>query len=312
MVPASLSSGDVLADRRAAYAKMLSQEGQFAQAAELMEQALELAPAWRAGWFRLGEYREKAGDRDGAVAAYARAAEEGGEDIFGARLKLAVLGAAEAPARPDSTYAENLFDGYADRFEKTLTGKLGYDLPALLAARVAAFAGGGPHFPLAVDIGCGTGLAGPQFRPFAGRLEGFDISLNMLAKARGKGVYDHLARADLSRAAETSGLFGPGLPRRRADLVLAADVMIYLGDLEAVFALVAELARPGGLFAFSVEAAAEGYVLQPSLRYAHSRAHVEALLARHGFESGFLERTTLRMDGGKPVPGFVFIAARRG
>lgn len=306
MASTSLSSGDVLADRRAAYAKMLSEEGQFAEAAELMEQALELAPSWRAGWFQLGEYREKAGNRDGAVDAYGRVAGDGGEDIFGARLKLAVLGAAEVPASPESTYAESLFDDYADRFEKALTEKLGYDLPALIAARVAPL---GP-FALAVDIGCGTGLAGPHMRPFSGRLEGFDISLNMLAKAAEKGVYDHLSRADLSLPAEESGLFGPDLPRGRADLALAADVMMYLGDLETVFALMAALVRPGGLFAFSVEAADEAYVLQPSLRYAHSQAHVEGLLARHGFAQRHVERTTLRMDGGKPVFGFVFIAER--
>lgn len=308
MAAISLSSGDVLADRRAAYAKMLSEEGQFAEAAELQEQALELAPSWRAGWFQLGEYREKAGNRDGAVGAYALVAGDGGEDIFGARLKLAVLGAAEVPASPESTYAESLFDGYADRFEKALTEKLGYDLPALIAARVAPF---GP-FALAVDIGCGTGLAGPPMRPFSGRLEGFDISLNMLAKAAEKGVYDHLSRADLSLRAEESGLFAPDLPEERADLALAADVMMYLGDLETVFMLMVALVRPGGLFAFSVEAADEAYVLQPSLRYAHSQAHVAVLFARHGFTQRHFEQTTLRMDGGKPVFGFVFIAERTG
>lgn len=311
MVPASLSSGDVLADRRATYAKVFSEEGQFAEAAELMEQALELAPGWRAGWFQLGEYREKAGNREGAVEAYTRVAEGGGDDIFGATLKLALLGAAKVPARPESTYAESLFDDYADRFEKALTEKLGYDLPAQLANRVVTFAGSKTRFPLAVDIGCGTGLAGPEIRPFATRLEGFDISLNMLAKAREKGVYDHLDRADLSLPAGESGLFGPDLPRRRADLVLAADVMMYLGDLEAVFALTAELLKSAGLFAFSVEAAEEGYILQPSLRYAHAKTHVAALFARHGFEERFFERVTLRMDGGKPVFGFVFIAERQ-
>ncbi|MCX8995997.1 methyltransferase domain-containing protein [Rhizobiaceae bacterium BDR2-2] len=312
MVPASLSSGDLLADRRAAYAKLLSGDGLFAEAAELMEQALELAPGWRAGWFQLGEYREKAGNRDGAVEAYARVAQGGGEDIFGANLKLAVLGAADMPARPESAYAESLFDDYADRFEEALTGKLGYDLPALLAERIAAHGGGRQHFSLVADIGCGTGLAGPEVRPLAERLEGFDISANMLARAREKGVYDHLGRADLSLSVEESGLFAAGLPRRRADLVLAADVMIYLGDLDAVFALAAELVKPNGFFAFSVETAEEGYVLQPSLRYAHSEAHVGGLFARHGFERRLFERVTLRMDRGKPVFGFVFIAERTG
>lgn len=310
MVQASLSSGDVLADRRAAYAKMLSEEGSFAEAAELTEQALDLAPQWRAGWFQLGQYREKAENREGAIKAYARVLALGGEDIFGARLKLAVLGAAEVPASPPSTYAESLFDDYAGRFEKVLTEKLGYEVPARLAEAIAELCGTEARFASSVDLGCGTGLAGPEIRPFAERLEGFDISLNMLAKAREKGVYDHLARADLSLGPAESGLFCEGLAPRRAGLAVAADVMMYLGDLEAPFRLVAELLAPGGLFAFSVEAAQAGFILQPSLRYAHSQAHMQGLFVRHGFRQRLFRSLTIRMDGGKPVSGFVFIAER--
>ena len=311
MQPGSLPSGDVLADRRAAYAKMAADDGAFGEAAELMEQALELTPLWRAGWFQLGEYHDKAGDVEKAVAAYRQVLAMAGDDIFGAGLKLALLGAEAAPANPESRYAESLFDDYADRFEKSLTEKLGYDLPQKLAAAIQAHAGAETRFARAIDLGCGTGLAGPYVHPFVDHLEGFDISANMLAKAVEKGVYDHLARADLSKSAVESGLFSPEHPAHRADLVLAADVMMYLGDLESPAALAAELLKSGGTFAFSVEAADEGYVLQPSMRYAHSQAHMAVLFDRHGFEERDFERVTLRMDAGKPVYGFIFIATKR-
>ena len=79
----ALSSGDLTADRRADYARMLGEGGDPGAAAELMEQALDLVPGWAAGWFRLGEYRQKAG-LAGAADAYRRALECDAQDIFGA------------------------------------------------------------------------------------------------------------------------------------------------------------------------------------------------------------------------------------
>ncbi|AYC99532.1 methyltransferase [Neorhizobium sp. NCHU2750] len=316
------SSGDVIADRRADYARMLAEGRDFAAAAELMEQALELAPAWAAGWFRLGEYREKAG-LETAEEAYRRALELEPDDVFGARLKLAVIGAEEAPDQPPSRYVESLFDDYADRFDTALVEKLDYSVPGKLAALVV------PHAPfvLTVDLGCGTGLFGAEIRDRTERLEGFDLSQNMLAKAEEKGLYDHLAQSDLSLSAEESGLFGPHLPHHRADLVSAADVLMYLGSLETVFPLVIDLLAAGGLFAFSVEEVAQeeqgagqghgqgqaqGFVLRDSLRYAHSEAHIRLLLAHHRLELLQLERTTIRMDAGKPVSGILFLSRKMG
>jgi len=133
MAPNQFSSGDVIADRRADYARMLAEGGDYPAAAELMEQALELAPRWTAGWFRFGEYHEKAGETDKAVAAYEKVAEMDEEGLFAAELKLAVLGAAETPEQPPSRYVEGLFDDYADRFETSLVEKLDYSVPQKLA-----------------------------------------------------------------------------------------------------------------------------------------------------------------------------------
>jgi predicted TPR repeat methyltransferase len=307
------SSGDVTADRRADYARMLAEGKDFAAAAELMEQALELTPGWAAGWFRLGEYREKAGLAS-AEHAYRRALELEPDDVFGATLKLAVIGAEAAPDQPPSRYVESLFDEYADRFDTALVKKLDYSVPGKLAALIAEHA----PFALTVDLGCGTGLFGAEIRERTRRLEGFDLSQNMLAKAEEKALYDHLGQSDLTLAAEASGLFGPNLPEHRADLVSAADVMMYLGSLETVFPLVTGLLAPRGLFAFSVEEAGEeerqgqGFVLRESLRYAHTEAHIRLALAHHRLELLKLERTTIRMDAGKPVHGILFLSRSAG
>ncbi|MGK6316269.1 methyltransferase [Neorhizobium sp. DT-125] len=309
MLPSQFSSGDVIADRRADYARMLAEGGDFAAAAELMEQALEIAPSWAAGWFRLGEYREKAGFET-AADAYRRTLDLAPDDVFGARLKLALLGAEDVPDRPPSRYVEGLFDDYADRFDTALVERLDYSVPGKLAALVAPY---GP-FMNTVDLGCGTGLFGAEIRDRTGRLEGFDLSLNMLAKAEAKELYDHLGQSDLSLSPEESGLFSAGLAKHRADLVSAADVLMYLGSLETVFPLVPELLAPAGLFAFSVEDAGEGatFTLRDSLRYAHSEAYIRALLTGYGLDLLRREKTVIRLDAGKPVHGILFLSRKPG
>ena len=307
MSASQFSSGDVIADRRADYARMLAEAGDFAAAAELVEQALELVPGWAAGWFRLGEYREKA-TLATAADAYRQALDLQPDDIFGARLKLALLGAEEMPAQPPSRYVEGLFDDYADRFDTALVERLEYSVPGKLAALVA------PHAPFrnTVDLGCGTGLFGAEIRDRTERLEGFDLSGNMLARAEAKGLYDHLGQSDLSLSPDLSGLFSGNLARHRADLVSAADVLMYLGSLETVFPLVLELLSSTGLFGFSVEDAGEkgSYLLRDSLCYAHSETYIRSLLHRYSFEILALQKTAIRMDAGKPIDGILFLSRK--
>lgn len=307
MAANQFSSGDVIADRRADYARMLAEGGDFVAGAELIEQALEIAPGWAAGWFRLGEYREKAA-LETAADAYRMALALEPDDVFGARLKLALIGAEEMPDQPPSRYVEGLFDDYADRFDTALVEKLDYSVPGKLADLVARFA----PFRNTIDLGCGTGLFGAEIRDRTQRLEGFDLSANMLAKAEAKSLYDHLGQSDLSLSSEASGLFADDLPKHRADLVSAADVLMYLGSLETVFPLVLGLLAPAGLFAFSVEDAGEGegFVLRDSLRCAHSENFILSLLARHGLDLMDIRKTPIRMDAGKPVNGILFLSKK--
>lgn len=320
-----LSSGDLIADRRADYAKMLAEGGEPASAAELMEQALERAPDWAAGWFRLADYAEKSGRKEAAIDALRKTLALSPQDIFGAGLKLALLGAAEMPEQPPSLYVERLFDDYADRFDQALVEKLGYTVPQKLATLIKTYIeqrhidqnytgqsrAGSFIFEHVADLGCGTGLFGERIRDQAQFLEGFDISINMLAKAEAKSTYDRLARADLSLSPDASGIFGNFAPAR-ADLVSAADVLMYLGNLDSVFDITLQLLAAGGHFAFSVEDAGDGvdFLLRPSLRYAHSEAYIRGLCMTYQLDLLAIERTVIRMDAGEPVFGILFLARK--
>lgn len=306
----SLSSGDLTADRRADYARMLFETGDVDAACDLMRQALDLTPAWAAGWFARGRYEEKSGRLDRAAECYAHVLRLSGEDIFGAELRLAAIGRALAPATPPTAYVERLFDDYAERFDRALVEELNYSIPEKLSRLVLNHAAG--RFARAIDLGCGTGLLGERLRAHVSFLSGYDLSRGMLAKAAEKGIYDHLAQADLARACETGGVPPPATPDRAADLVTAADVLMYFGDLAPVFAAAATLAAPGGYFAFSVEAGEDeaGWQLRSTLRFAHGEAHVRALCRENGFEIVATEKGPIRSDGGAAVVGLLVLARR--
>src|SRR6266508_893451 len=176
-----LSSGDLIADRRFAWARDCEQKGDLRGAAELLAQALELTPAYASAWFALGEVREKLGDRQGAIDAFAQAHAADPDDRHGAVLNLIRLGASPATEMPQA-YVRALFDHYASDFDRALLQGLSYRAPTLLRAEIERVNGGAPSFPSMLDLGCGTGLAGAEFRPFVGHLAGIDLSAGMAAQ----------------------------------------------------------------------------------------------------------------------------------
>lgn len=197
----------------------------------------------------------------------------------------------------------DLFDQYAPRFDADLEGRLGYRTPALLAGLLAEAGVAADGSRRVLDLGCGTGLSGVALQPFARRLEGLDLSPRMLAEARRRGLYDALHEADLL----------DWLPGRRAafDLVAAADVLNYLGDLAPALAAMAGALVPGGLAAFSLEAGdGAPYALGPGLRYRHDAAHVLALAMSAGFALLARRATVLREERGEPVPGELLLLRR--
>lgn len=301
-----LSSGDLIADRRFAWAKDFQAKGDLQAAADLLLQVLELTPGHPAAWFALGEVREKLGDRDGAIAAFGKARAVDPQDRQGAVLHLIRLGADAAGEMPRA-YVRTLFDHYASAFDQALTG-LEYRAPALLwdAVEAACRTSGRPaHFAAMLDLGCGTGLAGAVFRSRVDRLMGVDLSPGMIEQARTKNIYDQLDVLDIVQ----------GLAAQEAgpvyDLILAADVFVYLSDLAPVAKAAAGVLAPGGFFAFTVEThPGEGIVLGAALRYAHGANHVRAAIERAGLKLVSLDAVATRTEKGLPVPGLVVVAAR--
>jgi predicted TPR repeat methyltransferase len=301
--PLPNTSGDLLADRRHDYAEMLFASGDHAAAAELMLGALELAPGWALGWFRMGEMHEAAGAIEQAAQAWRTAMKLDTDDRAGAGLKLELIGRAPASDAPPGAFVEALFDQYAQSFDKALIDKLDYRVPALLFEAIGR--AGPTRFAHAVDLGCGTGLMGEQLRPIATFLEGCDISAAMLKKAEAKAVYDRLFKADLQSLV---------LPPGEADLVTAADVFMYVGALERIVATVAVGLSPGGTFAFSVEKhdGPELFVLRETRRYAHAETYVRSALSASGLVLLSLEREVIRQDRGAAVEGFIVVARKHG
>lgn len=302
--PIHLSSGNLIADRRFEWARDREAKGDLAAAADLLTQALELAPDYASAWFALGEVREKLGDRAGAVAAYQEAAQADRQDRHGATLHLIRLGVLPAAAIPEG-YVRALFDGYAPGFDRALTEGLGYRAPELLLNAVqAARAGERMKFGSLLDLGCGTGLAGAAFRPFCDWLVGVDLSPAMLAQARTKGLYDRLIEG------EVLGFLGQEAAAKGGyHLVLAADVFVYFDDLKPALIAAAQVLAPSGLIAFSVEMNdGDGVTLRETLRYAHGAAHVRVGLDAAGLKLVSLDSAATRTEKGMPVPGLIVVA----
>ena len=306
--PLVASSGDPTVDRRVEWARALMDEGNAADAADMLEEVTRRVPAYLTGWFLLGEAREGSGDKALAADAYGRALELDAEDRLGAGVRLARLGHGEGEAGMSAAYVRTLFDQYAERFDVAL-GKLDYRGPALVHEvlhraclelhRPFAFAHG-------IDLGCGTGLVGLILADHIGTMDGVDLSPNMIRLAAKRGIYDQLAAADMLDFLRERG---PGV----VDLVFAGDAFCYLNELGPILTESRRVLEPSGLLAFTVETHnGAGILLRDTLRYAHAEAYVREALAEAGLTLVSLEAASTRKEKEVPVPGLVVVAMREG
>jgi predicted TPR repeat methyltransferase len=309
--PLFVSSGNLIADRRYKWAVDQAARGDFAGAADVLAQTVELAPGFATAWFALGAIRDRLGDRDGAVTAFEQARDRDPEDYHGARLQLARLGAGEATPAMTETYVRRLFDQYAGRYDTALTEHLRYRGPAILRDAVEAAmreAGRPMRFAAMLDLGCGTGLGGSAFRSFAERLVGVDLSPAMIAQAAAKGLYDRLVSADLA-----DFLADEATAAAQYQLVLAADVFVYINDLAPIIAGVARVLAPHGVLAFTVEThSGDGVKLLPTLRFAYPEAYLREILVGAGLTLLRLVNAAVRTENGVPVNGLVLVASSPG
>lgn len=154
-----------------------------------------------------------------------------------------------------------------------------------------------------LDAGCGTGSLGTLLHHRARSLVGVDLSQEMLTRAAQRGVYGQLHRAELTAfMAEHPAAF---------DLIVAADVLIYFGDVAPLLTAAATALRPGGWMAFSVEDLDSGdWRLMLHGRYCQSEPYIRRCLAAAGMEAVHLTRSILRSEKGQGVAGSIVLARR--
>jgi predicted TPR repeat methyltransferase len=314
--------------------------GQGARAAAAcFENAVALDPSHARAWNNLGSAQQRLGLGEQAVASYrnamqadpglaqaclnlGRLAATRGDHALAAECfltglanhpgdptfeHLSAAAAGRSTARAPEGYVTNLFDGVARQFERHLVHDLEYQVPAALAELVKTdldAARGGATRARVIDLGCGTGLVGMALAAAGAEIFGVDLSPRMLEIASQRGAYANLEQGELLEVLART-------PAASMRAVLAADVFIYIGDLAAVFAAVARVLAPRGLFAFSVEGLEEGtYRLQPSGRYAHSPGYLRALATQSGLEERRLERTLIRREGRGHAEGWLALFGR--
>ncbi|MBL8327062.1 MAG: tetratricopeptide repeat protein [Rubrivivax sp.] len=324
--------------------QLLQQLQRPAEALAAYERLLALQATHGTAWMQRGSLLKDMGRFAEAAASFRQALAHGADEelsryfLASAEVESAAArGMAAAPATAPRHYVQSLFDSYAEDFDQHLVGKLGYRTPWLLAqllgvpepapSRACGPAGSPapaaavaapptmpatpppirPRWRSALDLGCGTGLMGPLLAPHCGVLDGVDLSPLMLRKAQALGCYRHLVHGDIAEHLRSTA--------SSHDLVVAADVFVYIGDLQPVFEGVARVLGPGGTFAFSVEEAEAGterYELRRSSRYAHGETYVRALASAAGFEVVAMERTVLRHDQRHPIGGLLWRLVRPG
>lgn len=273
----------------------------LAEALAALERAVRLAPDDAMAQFHLGRAKLLAAEPEAAAARFRRCLALDPEDPFGAR---AALDAAARPVdRLPAPFVRALFDRYAENYDGEMTGVLRYAGPRALRALWDRLADDARALDI-LDLGCGTGLAGVAFRDLARRLEGVDLAPRAVAKAEERGIYHRLAVGDAIDALAAA--------QDAWDLIVAADVFPYVGDLGPAFAAAARALRPGGRMLATCERSDEsdGWRLGPTRRFAHAIRYLRRTADDASLTVEALEETSVRTDRRRPVPGVVFALRR--
>ena len=143
------------------------------------------------------------------------------------------------------------------------------------------------------------------FKKLAKRIDGVDLSGEMLKLARKRRIYKSLTKSDI--------ISHLNQVNRRYDLVTGADVFVYFGELNALLAGIEKTLKSGGFLVFSVETNKNsGFELTPSGRYAHGRSYVREVAKDAGLNECSVNREILRQEYGEPVFGDIWVFQAQG
>jgi predicted TPR repeat methyltransferase len=282
-----------------AQAETAYENGDYGDAATLFAMVLKDDPKDSATWIQLGNAHLENSQKRKALRAFKRAMDLDPEDDISRRQVAALSGNDKMASDCGQGYVEALFDGYAETFEECLVGELAYKTPTNLAEML-----GDETFETVLDLGCGTGLMADALNGKFKHIDGVDLSDNMLGEAQKKEVYRDLYHGDIVSAMDDV-LAADGITY---DMVIAADVLLYLGDLGPVFKGAKARLNKEGLFVFTTEAGTSSkFKIQENNRFKHGYVYLATLAKAHGFDVIEYAQKTLREEEDKPVKGHHFI-----
>lgn len=282
------------------HAIALLRNGRAELAVPRLKALVQRVPDDARAWTWLGRASLRNADKTAARTAFEQAIALDPADPVAAHFHASLAGV--MPEGVESDYVRALFDDFADRFELTLVDRLAYVVPGALAKFLAAE--GMDDAATVLDLGCGTGLMGAELTRPGRCIDGVDLSARMLAHARAKRIYRELGVVELLAFLRGSS--------RQWDLVVAADVFIYMADLKPLFEAVFDRLPVGGCLAFSIECSDGEHVqlLPETGRYRHSPRRVVEMLLDSGFAQIRRQSLALRIESGVPVAGELLLAKR--
>ena len=277
---------------------VLKEQGKLDEAVVSYQEALRLKPGFAGAYNNLGGVYIQMGKVDEAISCLQKAISIE-PDSPGIQHRLDSLLGNTTDCAPRK-YVEEVFNSYANKFDDHLVNKLKYKTPALLKGALRDLGWGERKYKNAIDLGCGTGLSGFEFRDIVETLVGIDVSENMINKAKTKNIYDELYVDDI-------------IPRlnvlkTKFDLFISCDVFVYIGDLLPLFNCVRDHSNQNSVFTFSTEHTDEkDFVLRDSARYAHSKDYVLSVASKSGFECELFTESNLRYEKNNWIIGGIYI-----
>ncbi len=293
--------------------KFSEQQDYLDKAIQTYHKAIEIEPENPEPYFDLGRIYQQLKQTEQAIKYFSQAInmdmpedfKNADEFILAARYFLSSVSNPTDFDTDKKNYIANLFDGYADKFDNHLVQKLEYKTPELIADKLAEFTNTETRYEI-IDLGCGTGLCAPFLSKISKKLTGIDLSEKMIEKAEPLNLYDHLIVGDITEEMLAT--------ENNYDLIIAADVFVYIGKLDEVFNACAQKINPGGLFIYSTERLDDGdepYRHVDSGRCKHSVAYLNQLGDQFGFEILANEPCLLRKEYGKPITGTLSVLKKK-
>ena len=275
----------------------LKELGKLEEAIEAFNKTLAIRPDYADAYLNIGITLKEQGNLEEAIEAYNKALAIKPDYADAKHMRASLTG--ETTNSAPREYVENLFDGYASKFDQSLVEELEYDIPKILTNLTAKMHGTG-SWGSVLDLGCGTGLTGVEIEAFCSNLEGIDLSNKMLEKAKTRNVYDKLTHIDIVDYLSIAEL--------NFDYFISTDVFVYIGNLSEVFRLIKSRNKKPGKLVFSTEHTEnDGFHLERSGRYSHSKSYIDSLCEKFSYSISHFSETNLRKEKNIFLTGGVYL-----